>query len=399
MASKSRNLQKSLEPINNQLSAGIAPFQGIAARVLLCCLLLCMPILGGAATEQGSIQVERIDTGIIDRGQNQLHVTVSNKTQAMATFVLDLRAVPGFYFRNWQQQFVYLLYPGERRSIEVPYSFDHLSADGFLRVRLSYPVVTEAGTTTLTKPFFEQRYPIDPKSAELDRLPFKTRESRHYLIFAYPDSLAEHDIDRIAAQRDHGFDQIAALLGVHLERKIPLILFPDEATKEKETGHQGAGLARNGMIIEVYSDQTKLDPYHETAHVLAGQIGDPAAMFNEGFAVYASETLGADALRELGSPGRTCDQAVRERRAKGEYIPLTELLSFDDIGSDASRPPISYPEACSVVHFLIAGYGMDKFRAAYAHVGAGDAQAFEAAYGLSIKEVERAWLAGLSGGN
>lgn len=345
--------------------------------------------------QPGPLQIEKIDPGVPHRGQNRVLILAGNATQSMLTVVVDLRAVPGLYFRNWQQQFVFLFQPGERRSVEVPYAFEHLATEGFLRVRMYFPIVSEAGSTTLNKPFLEKRFPVNSDNADLDPLPFRTRETAHYIIHFYPGSFAGQNIDQISAERDHGFEQIAHLLGVHLDHKIPLFLFPDADTKLKETGHQGTGMAENGMIVEVYSQQLKLDPYHETAHILAGQLGDPAAMFNEGFAVYASEILGADALRELGSPGRSCDSAVLAHRKKGEYIPLSQMLTFDDIGPDASRPTISYPEACSIVRYLIARFGMDKFKEAYAHINAGNTQAIDAIYGASIEDLERAWLAEL----
>ena len=39
-------------------------------------------------------------------------------------------------------------------------------------------------------------------------------------------------------------------------------------------------------IVEIYNKAQKLDPYHETVHVLMRSFGSPPALFNEGFAVY-----------------------------------------------------------------------------------------------------------------
>jgi hypothetical protein len=215
------------------------------------------------------------------------------------------------------------------------------------------------------------------------------------LIYYFPDSLAAHDIDHIAADRDRGFERIADLLRLQSDQKIRLFLFPDEESKKSETGHQGAGWAFGNNIVEVYNEKTKLDPFHETAHILTGPLGSPTAMFNEGFAVYVSELLGGDALHELGSPGKTCNQAVVERQAKGDFIPLQRLLAFEDIGSGPTQPDISYPEACSVIRFLVDRYGLNRFRQAFASVGAGDVGALEKVYGASIGDIEQAWLSSL----
>ena len=148
---------------------------------------------------------------------------------------------------------------------------------------------------------------------------FRKLESAHFLIYCFPDSLAARDIGHIAQQRDRGFEKIADLLGVRTDSKIRLFLFPDEQSKKAETGHQGAGWAFGNSVVEVYNEKTKLDPYHETAHILASQLGSPAALFSEGFAAYVSELLGADALKELGSPGKTCDQATIAKRALNAF--------------------------------------------------------------------------------
>jgi len=40
------------------------------------------------------------------------------------------------------------------------------------------------------------------------------------------------------------------------------------------------------------------------AHIIAGQLGYPLVLFNEGFATYSSERFGADALQYLALPGK-----------------------------------------------------------------------------------------------
>ena len=366
---------------------------------LVCAFMLLAPIaLAASEVETDTIRIEKIDIGDAHRGQNKFSAAVRNKTDSLLTLILDLRADPGLWLRKSQRQFVYLFYPKEERTVDAEYQFLHMSPEAFLRVRFYFPNVAATGVTELAKPFFDQRYPvgIGNRDMDYDLSQFRKRESKHFLIYYFPESLAARDIGGIAEQRDRGFDKIADLLGVSSNAKIRLFLFPDEDTKQKETGHQGAGWAFGNIIIEVYNEKTKLDPYHETAHILSGQLGEPAALFDEGFAVYVSEFLGADALRELGWPGRTCDQAVVASRANGDFITLERLLSFEDIGSEPTRPTISYPEACSVVRFLVGRYGLSKFREAFATISAGDQKAFEKVYGASTTDVERAWLSTLA---
>jgi len=360
-------------------------------------LLLASSAFAAAVAETDTVRIVKADIGDVHLARNAFSAVVENKTDSMLTLVLDLRADPGLWLRKNQRQFVYLLYEKGQRRIDAEYEFEHMSAEAFLRVRFYFPAVGPGGITTLGKPFFDQRYNVGAgnKNVDYDLAQFQRHDSAHFAIYYFPDSLAAHDIDRIAAERDRGFDKICELVRVERSERIRLFLFPSEEAKKTETGHQGAGMAFDNNIVEVYNEKTKLDPYHETAHILTGQLGSPAAMLNEGFAVYASELLGADALKELGAPGKTCDQAVVERRSRGDFIPLQRLLSFEDIGPAPSAPDISYPEACSVVRFLVNRYGMEKFRIAFASVGAGDTKAFENVYGAPAGEIERAWLESL----
>ncbi|MGC9999002.1 MAG: hypothetical protein ABSE21_02790 [Bryobacteraceae bacterium] len=365
-------------------------------RLLFACTLACR-LLCAAQFENQVIQVESVNAGTPQSGTNPFSATVRNKTDKLITLILDLRADPGLWLHKTQYQFVYLLYANEERIIEAHYDFPHLSALGFLRVRLYFPTVGTNGVTEFNRPFFDQHFAVaaDNPAIDYDLAKFRTRETRQFSIYYFPDSLAARDIDRIAVQRDAGFEKVSEVLRVHSDLRIRLFLFPDAESKTKDTGHQGAGWAFGNNVVEIYNDSTRLNPYHETAHILATAIGDPAAVFNEGFATYVSELLGSDALADLGSPGLPCGAAVLAHRKAGKYIPLTKLLTFDDIGPEASQPTISYAEACSLVGYLTGKYGLDKFRQAYSSVGPGAAEQMQKIYGVSLAEIERGWLADL----
>jgi len=175
-------------------------------------------------------------------------------------------------------------------------------------------------------------------------------------------------------------------------------------TKQHDTHHIGAGLARGNNMVEIYG---KVDPYHELTHVLAGRLGDPPAMFNEGLAVYVSESMGADALKQLGSPGLKLDDAVALHQKQEQFISLDELFAFTDIGPDSSRPTISYPEAGSFVKYLISNYSLEKFRQAYKSLNNDDSadalrknrETFRTIYQKLPAEMEQGWLATLPSAN
>ena len=191
------------------------------------------------------------------------------------------------------------------------------------------------------------------------------RSTKHFDIYYLQGSTAEKDIDLIAGQKDKGFDQVCALLGIDSTARICMVFFEDGRTKHLATGHEGDGWATGNTIVEVYNDRTKLDPYHEMAHVLMRPFGNPPAAFSEGFAVYMSERLGAPALENLSGGQATVYQRVRELKAAGKWIDLEELLGYTNIGSQGDMTPAAYAEAGAFAKFLIDTYGKDKFLQAY----------------------------------
>ncbi|MEN6574851.1 MAG: M56 family metallopeptidase [Phycisphaerales bacterium] len=225
------------------------------------------------------------------------------------------------------------------------------------------------------------------------------RGTAHFDIYYPRDSTAAREIDEIAHDKDRGFDEICHLLGGDSDVRIRLVLFEDGRSKQWATGHQGAGWAYGNTIVEIYNEKERLDPYHETTHILTGPLGNPPALFNEGFATYMSEKLGAPALENLGGGKATIHRRAKELKDKGKWIPLTELLGYTEIGSAKSRPPIAYPEAGSFVQFLIETHSKDKFLQAYRTLRNSDQktmreeniQSLARIYGQPLDSLERQW--------
>jgi len=227
----------------------------------------------------------------------------------------------------------------------------------------------------------------------------RKRITEHFDIFCYKGSTAEKEIDTIAEQREEGFSEICRFLGKDSDLRIRMILFADAATKYSHTGHQGAGWAFGNTVVEIYNEKEKLNPYHETTHILMRSYGTPPALFNEGFAVYMSERLGAHALNAMGGGEASVHERVKELNGKGELIPLEKLLNFTEIGSGETNPPVAYPEAASFVKFLIDKYGKDKFIEAYGTLASsGDksvqkqnVEALQGIYGKSLDQLRKEW--------
>jgi tetratricopeptide (TPR) repeat protein len=229
------------------------------------------------------------------------------------------------------------------------------------------------------------------------------RMTEHFDIYYAKGSTAERDIDQIAERRESGYREMEKFLGQTADARIQLVFFEDERTKLEETGHMGMGWATGSTIVEVYNEDQRLDPYHETTHILAAPVGNPPALLTEGLAVYLSERLGAPALKEMSGAELSVYERVRQLKEAGEWIALERLLTYTEIGSAESQPPVAYAEAGAFAKFLVDGHGRDKFLEAYAtlknsskpEVHTQNRQALERIYASSLDALDREWHAAM----
>jgi hypothetical protein len=281
----------------------------------------------------------------------------------------------------------------------VPYAFARLSPEAILHVRVGIPEEHTGGWVHIPEPSAVRRFHIgssDSARAFLDR--FDSRAGRVLTVHALRGTLEPEQIDAIVVERDHAVSVLSRLLGVRPPSGLTLIFYPDAATKTLDTHHVGAGMTKGRFIVEVMSDSVRVDPYHELAHVVSGQLGWAPAWLNEGFAVYAAEYLGADALALQGWAGKTVDHAACLLLRAGELFPIAELTQLADIGPSESRPRVSYAQAGSFTGFLAENFGFEALRAAYETLSPTltpeeHEAAFARAFGLSSENAAGSWLA------
>ena len=355
--------------------------------------------------ETDSLTIKSLDLGEARPGINHFSAVVTNKTSNILTLAVDLCAEPGLWFGNTQKPIPFLIWPHGETTVEASYELVHLADGSTLRVRFFFPEVKAGGITDFLPPFFGKTYFLGKQNpaADVTKL-FDRHDTRHFQIYCARNSPAAQNLEAIGNEREAAYEKISKLLGVEYPKPIILALYSDPESKRHDTYHTGNGLAHDNIMVEIFG---KLDPYHELTHVLDGRLGDPPAMFNEGLAVYVSESMGADALKQLGSPGLKLDDAVAAHRKQGQFISLDELFAFTDIGPDSSRPTTSYPEAGSFVKFLISNYGLEKFRQAYKSLENGDnidtirknRETFRTIYGKFPADMEQGWLATLPTAN
>jgi hypothetical protein len=355
--------------------------------------------------ELETLRIEKIDLGAACPGKNKFTAVIKNRTNSPLQIGLDLRAEPGLWFRKWQNQFLFELKPQEEKRIAANYTFSRMTSEAWLRVRFGHPAPHNGGLDPMKK-FFEKKYYIGKanKTVNYDLSHFEKHQTEHCEIYYFKDSPAGKNITVIAAERESAFQSIASLLGVDYPGKIRIFFFPDAKSKKKETGHTGDGWAFSNNIVEVYNEKTQLDPFHELAHIISGEVGNPPAMLDEGFAVYVSEKLGTDALKYLGHARKTANQVVRAYLQQGKLIPLEELFSYPEIGPRKSKPKISYPQAASIVKYLAETQGVAKFRQAFENLKRSrkpevirqNKKIFADIYGKSMADIEQEWLRKIS---
>jgi len=274
----------------------------------------------GEVVETGRLTIRNFDLGDPHPGKNLFAAVAKNDSTETVTLGLDLRAVPGFWLApNVQSQYLYPVAPHQERQVSGEYEFSRLSAESVLRVRFFFPKVGDNGVTELGKPFFEKKYAVGLANPaddfDLSKL-FGNRTTEHLVVYWARSLGTNASLDAEVARREAAYRRISQILGVASPQPVRLVFYADAASKTRDTHHTGDGLAYDDTIIEVYG---KVDPFHELTHILARQLGDPLAMFNEGVAVYVSEWMGADALNAPGLAGH------EDRRGGGCASPPGQL--------------------------------------------------------------------------
>lgn len=190
----------------------------------------------------------------------------------------------------------------------------------------------------------------------LSRGDFVSRSAGPLHVHAWRGSAASAKIDSILSVRARALGTLCELLETAPPDSVHIFFYPDRETKLAQTGHRGLGWGEGTTVVEVFNDSTQVDPYHELAHIALYTIGKPPPMWDEGFAVYVSKRLGADALRYMGYPGGAIDESLLDRLAGGEPYEWQELTGLAEIG-DADDVVLAYLQSASVVTFVATEFG------------------------------------------
>ena len=208
-------------------------------------------------------------------------------------------------------------------------------------------------------------------------------ESKHYIFYFEPGSLAEQEIELIAQEQEQCYDKICSTLGISYPDKIAYYLLDSAERVGALFGDWGpinafAALGEN-KIFAVYNTDVKCTGCHEDTHLISSLLNVPQSEFlMEGLAMYFDETW-------WGLKNETW--ARYYKMTSGADLSVKTMLENKDFY--AYDCMISYPVAGAFVKHLIDRYGMDRFLALYQYKGSDYAAALASIYQLSLAEIEK----------
>lgn len=221
-------------------------------------------------------------------------------------------------------------------------------------------------------------------------------ETDNFVIYYPPGGDIERDLELIAEDHEFRYAQAVRALGVEVPHKIVSYYFPSAGEKFRLMGARNVYMAKPWRG-EIYLHHQAFPHHvlrHEIAHVVAGQFGDPL------FKVSARRVLGLPVFFNVGliegiavaadwpdhfTRELTPHQSVKAMDQLGFTPPLDQVFSTRFLEFSSAR---SYTVAGSFVYFLLERYGADRLQMAYR--SGGD---FQAAYGMSLGELEAEWQA------
>jgi tetratricopeptide repeat protein len=381
---------------------------------ILFILLIATPPYGRAA-ESGipspDLQLEALPLSKVAWGRNNLRFRYRNDRAASESLALRVRTLYSGSVSGviWEVTYPILLPPRQSGDFRIDFFVrpDHgrlkveLEAMGseavLLKESREFPFEAPYRGETVLQPSY-----ISPNGLEWEgRIypSFKVRESPSFIIYYFPGSEVEKDLERIIPQREKILERLGKDFEVRLPGKSILFFYPDAEAARKLTGHRADGWTYGRTIVEVYGSRRKIDPYHELVHLVAGGIGMPPVLLAEGLATSHEKDFD-NAGKYRADVTDWCRGFLRE----GALIPLAELMDYTSFGEDLTRPRIAYPEAACFTRYLIEAHGWKKFRVAYAALvnspRAEDQERnltrFEEIFGMSLRQAESAWKEQLS---
>jgi hypothetical protein len=358
----------------------------------------------GKATATGyGLEVGELRLGPPGAGSHELHLEVANLQDTSREVKLVVSVFPGLGDEYTRHEETTTITSNARLVLSSSYALQRLTPFSRVTVVVETRPAGVVGEETWQQAFRSRAFLGIGNPAVSRDFPELARSSgRRIDAYFLPESLAERDIEAILALREDAISRIDAILDTTFDGTIKLFLYPDAEVKFLHTGHQGMGWAYGDFIAEIYSEDRKLDPFHELAHILTGRLGLLPAFLAEGFATYISEAFGEDALEFVGNPGRSVDEVSAELVRSGRSLPIPDLLAVENIGNTPESAEVEYAQSASLVKFIVERYGpraVGRLFRAFGPGGATPEQAeaiIESVLDVSVDRLTDAWTRALA---
>ncbi len=220
----------------------------------------------------------------------------------------------------------------------------------------------------------------------------------HFEIVYDARVLPEPEVERIAADHEFRYAQMAKELGFGVDGPILSFIYPTARIRAQLTGAGYTDIAPVWLgrpQVHVLYDSYDRTFVHELAHVFSRSMGLPILHASlrvglvEGFAVAMEPPIGL--------PDAT-DQVAAIRNSPefdslygGQTLASRVVASLTPFGFWTDRGAVSYTTMGSFVRYLLDKYGPKPFLQVYGMAS------FESAYGVHLTELAQGWEASLIG--
>lgn len=229
-----------------------------------------------------------------------------------------------------------------------------------------------------------------------DGVGWRQRPTAYFTIFYAPGRQAEAEY--YAGWVDGIYNELAEAFGFRTATSVVLRLYPtsEDYYRVNPLARKVPGVVAHAdfrqrevvVILERTAQQTEVEVYnnvrHELTHIIAADLSANRLNtgFHEGIAQYMERSSGELERRVA---------ALRIARDQGRLLPWS---AFDDRDRIYGAPEVAYPQALSVVAFLVDRGGFAQLRA-FLHASARSSDyrvALEQVYGVPAGDLETEWL-------
>ncbi len=210
---------------------------------------------------------------------------------------------------------------------------------------------------------------------------WNSKKSKHYIFYYHTGSTAERDITKIIKTQESCYDNICEILKVKMNRKIRYFLCesPGEVGELYGDNEPANGIAKMpNEIFAVYNEKIRCIGFHEDVHLISyTTLGKPKpTLIREGLAMYFDKIW-------WGLPNEAWVQVFIRT---GLYPGLSALTTNKKFHRYSDS--ITYPLAGVFVDYLVALFGIRKFKEFFKTVNTDFDKCFFEVFGISLDDFE-----------